>query len=128
MFIGYLNEPQQSALLHYAGAIMRADGVIGDREKAQLAALCAQTQPGVEARDIPMNELPALFDDRMSRIALMLELVGMGYSDGALDSNEAALVGDIAATLGVEDKLERIESWVKRQLDMVHEAHALMGV
>ncbi len=127
MFVQYLNERQQSVLLHYAYEMMRADSSADAREMNQLDVLRAQTQPGVRAEDVAIEELPELFDDRMSRIVLMLEVIGMGYADEKFDPQESELIDKMADALTIdEDEVLNIVSWVKRQLLLVKEAHRLM--
>ena len=77
MFVQYLNERQQGALLHYAHEMMRVDGSIAGEELALLDLLRDQAQPGVEAEDVPLEDLSNLFDDRLTRVAFLLEVVGM---------------------------------------------------
>ena len=128
MFVQYLNERQQSALLHYAHEVMRADSAVDASELVQLEVLRDQAQPGVQAEDVAIEKLPELFDDRMSRIALMFELIGMGYADEKFHPRESELINKIANTLGIDEDgmLDDIVSWVKRQLLLVKEAHRLM--
>ena len=127
MFVQYLSERQQSALLHYAFEVMRADSAVEAEERVHLDTLRTQAQPGVEAEDIPISELASLFEDRLSRIALLLELVGMGYADDEFSVRESKLIRDIAAALNIGPQdVANIESWVKRQMLLVEEAHELM--
>ncbi len=127
MFVQYLSERQQAALLHYSIEVMQADNVVDAEENVHLDLLRSQTAPGVEAEDIPISELPVLFEDRPSRIALLLELVGMGLVDEEFTGGESALVGRIAAAFEIgDDDLASVRSWVLRQLELVEEARGLM--
>lgn len=128
MFVQYLNERQQGALLHYAHEMMRVDGSVAGEELVHLDALRNQAQPGVEAEDVPIEDLSSLFDDRLSRVAFLLEVVGMGYANRDFDPAESQLAKDLAKalTVGDEDILEDVKSWVKRQILLVGEAHQLM--
>ena len=127
MFVQYLSEPQQAALLHYSYEMMRADNVVEAEESVHLEVLRSQARPGVEAEDVPIDDLPDLFEDRLSRVALLLELVGMGYVDNQFSAGESELIGKMAAVLEIgEEDLDSIETWVKRQLALVEEARELM--
>ena len=127
MFVQYLNERQQGVLLHYAYEMMRADSSADAREMNRLEVLRAQAQPSVQAKDVAIEELPELFDDRMSRIALLFEVIGMGYADEEFDPQESELINTMAKALAIEeDEVLNIVSWVKRQLLLVKEAHRLM--
>ena len=127
MFVQYLTERQQSALLHYAYEVIRADSSVDARELNRLDVLRAQTQPGVQAEDVAIEDLPELFDDRMSRLALLFEVIGMGYADEEFDPQESKLINTMAKALAIEeDEVLSIVSWVRRQLLLVKEAHRLM--
>lgn len=127
MFVQYLNERQQGVLLHYAYEMMRADSSVDAREMNRLEVLRAQAQPGVQAEDVAIEELPELFDDRISRIALLFEVIGMGYADEEFDPQESELINTMANALAIdEDEVLNIVSWVKRQLLLIKEAHRLM--
>lgn len=125
MFVQYLNERQQGALLHYADRIMRVDGVIDAKEMVHIETLRDQA-PGVKAEDLTIEELPRVFEDRSSRIAFLLELVAMGYVNEAFDPSESELVGRVAAAFSLGSDMDDVESWVRRQLLLTREARELM--
>lgn len=126
MFVQYLNERQQGVLLHYADRLMRVDGVIDEKEMVHIDTLREQAAPGARAEDLPIAELPRVFEDRSSRIAFLLELVGMGYANEAFDAQQSELVANVSAAFSLEYELDDVESWVKRQFDLVREARCLM--
>ena len=128
MFVQYLNERQQGALLHYAHEMMRVDGSIAGEELALLDLLRDQAEPGVEAEDVPLEDLSNLFDDRLTRVAFLLEVVGMGYTSQGFDPTESRLAHKLANALSLDDDetLEEVKSWVERQLLLVREAKQLM--
>ncbi len=125
MFVQYLNERQQGALLHYADRIMRVDGVIDAKEMVHIETLRDQA-PGVKAEDLAVEDLPRVFEDRSSRIAFLLELVAMGYVNEAFDPSESELVGRVAAAFSLGSDMDDVESWVRRQLLLTREARELM--
>ena len=126
MFVQYLNERQQGVLLHYADRVMRVDGAIDAEEMVHIDVLREQAAPGTKAEDLPLEELPRVFEDRSSRVAFLLELVGMGYVNDAFDPRESELVGRVAAAFSLESDMDDVESWVRRQLLLTREARELM--
>ena len=126
MFVQYLNERQQGVLLHYADRVMRVDGVLDAEEMVHIDMLREQAVPGTKAEDLPVAELPQVFEDRSSRIAFLLELVGMGYANEAFDPRQSALVGAVAAAFSLDSDMDDVESWVRRQLLLTREARELM--
>ena len=128
MFVQYLNERQQGALLHYAHEMMRVDGAVAAEELALLDLLRDQAQPGVEAEDVPLEDLAGLFDDRLTRVAFLLEVVGIGYAHQDFDPAESKLARNLTEALALDDDdiLGDVKSWVKRQILLVREARDLM--
>lgn len=128
MFVQYLSERQQGVLLHYAHEMMRADSMVDARELSRLDVLRAQSRPGVEEEDMPIEKLSELFDDRLSRIVLLLELTGMGYVDEKFGPRESELVSKLADALAIDEEgvMDDIKAWVQRQFLLVKEAHQLM--
>lgn len=126
MFVQYLNERQQGVLLHYADRVMRVDGAIDAKEMVHIDTLREQAVPGTKAEDLPVAELPRVFEDRSSRIAFLLELVGMGYANEAFDPKQSELVGAVAEAFSLDTDMDDVESWVRRQLLLTREARELM--
>lgn len=128
MFVQNLNERQQGVLLHYADEVMRTDRSIKAEELMAMDLLRSQTEPGVKAEDIPIEQLPGLFEDRLSRVSFLLELVGMGYADEDFDPEESELVGRIVEVFSFnEDGTKRaVEQWVKNELALMRQARKLM--
>ena len=126
MFVQYLNERQQGVLLHYADRVMRVDGAINAKEMVHIDMLREQAAPGTKAEDLPVAELPRVFEDRSSRIAFLLELVGMGYANEAFDPRQSELVEAVAAAFSLDTDMDDVESWVRRQLLLTREARELM--
>ncbi|MCY4557160.1 MAG: hypothetical protein OXF79_12445 [Chloroflexi bacterium] len=128
MFVQNLNDRQQGALLHYADEVMRADKGIDAEELMVMDMLRSQTEPGVKGEDVPIEELPDLFEDRLSRISFLLELVGMGYANNNFDPAQSELVKRIAKAFCFHDDgtFEAIDHWVRDQLFLVKRAQQLM--
>ncbi len=128
MFLRYLTERQREALLHYAHEMMRIDNMAAAEELVRLDVLRSEAGPQVEAEDVPLEELGSLFEDRLSRVVLLLEVVGVGYAEKGFSAKESRLANDLADALEIDkdDVLGHIESWVRRQYLMVDEAHRLM--
>ena len=128
MFVQNLNERQQGVLLHYADEVMRADRKIDSAELMAMDILRNQTEPGVKAEDMPVEALPGLFEDRLSRVSFLLELVGMGYANQDFDPTQSELVNDIAKVFSLHENgtLEAVEKWVRDELALMKQAQQLM--
>ena len=128
MFVHNLNEGQQGVLLHYADEVMRVDRRIDADELMVMDMLRNQTEPGVKAEDVPIEELSGIFEDRLSRISFLLELVGMGYANEDFDPAQSELVGRIAKAFSFHEDgtFEAIDRWVRDQLALMKKAQKLM--
>ena len=127
MFVQYLSDRQQAALIHYSYEMMRVDKAVEAEEIMHLEVLRSQVRQGIEAENVPLDELAGLFEDRLTRLALLFELVGMGFADDAFSPEESKLIRQLTAALKVEDEdLASIASWVKRQLELAEEARKLL--
>ena len=128
MFVQNLNERQQGVLLHYADEVMRADRKIDAAELIALDMLRNQVEPGVKANAIAIEALPGMFQDRLSRVSLLLELVGMGYANEDFDPEQSELVNQIAKIFSFNEDgtIEAIEGWIKEQLVLIKKAQQLI--
>ena len=128
MFVHNLNERQQGILLHYADEVMRADRKIDAEELLVMDILRNQIEPGVKAEDVPLEELPSLFEDRLSRISFLFEIVGIGYANEEFEPAQSELVGQIAEAFSFHEDgtIEAIDRWVRDQLALVKKAQKLM--
>ncbi|MCY4202084.1 MAG: hypothetical protein OXD38_05630 [Aestuariivita sp.] len=128
MFVQNLNQKQQAALLHYADAVMRADGEIDPKELVAMQVLHSQVQEGIKAEEVEISELPRIFKRKLSRVSFLLELAGMAYIDDEYEQREAKLVTDIAKVFDLQDcgTMAAIEQWVTDQFLMLKQAKNLM--
>ena len=128
MFVQNLNERQQGVLLHYADEVMRVDRSIDASELMAMDMLRVQTEPGVKAEDVPIEQLSGLFEDRLSRVSFLLELVGMGYVNEDFDPRQSALIAQISETFSFHEDgtMEAVETWVRDQLALTKSARELM--
>ena len=87
-----------------------------------------QAEPGVKAEDVPVEALPDLFEDRLSRVSFLLELVGMGYANQDFDPTQSELVNQIARVFAFHENgtIEAIEKWVQDELSLMKQAQQLM--
>lgn len=128
MFVEYLNERQQAALLHYAHEVMVADGIMEAEERVHMDVLRSQMATGVTANPVPVDDLAKLFDRRIARIITMfLELTGMGYANATFDPHQSDLLKEVARAFSLsDDDVDAVNSWVKCQVHLV-KAQALMA-
>ena len=114
-------------MLHYAYEMMRADNRVATSEQALIEHLRAQMKPGVVAEDVGTSDLGSLFEDRPTRIAFLLEVIGVAFADESVHSAESTFTRAIAGALQLgKDDIEQAESWVALQMALLQKAHELM--
>ena len=127
MFLTQLTPPQQDAFLQLAAQLIAIDGEIHPDEQEMLARLAIGAVDWVP-QDV--QSLPALllvFDDHRSRVAMLLELIGLAYADTEYRQEERDFIADLARRTGIsEARLAMMEAWVIRQLALSQEGLKLL--
>jgi hypothetical protein len=74
-----------------------------------------------------VDELAAIFTSRRSRIAALLELLGLAYTDADFALNERSMIVVAAQEMEVDAaELNLLEDWVKEHVSLVERALAMM--
>ncbi len=129
MFLNLLTEDEKRAFAVLAEKIIEADGIVVGREAATLAAFRGEMGVGVDAEEAQrsVEELAAVFRDRQSKVAALLELIGLGYSDTSFSITERSMVTVVAQAMGIGmDDVVRLESWVQEHVRLIRQALSLM--
>ena len=128
MYLNLLDDDEKRAFAELAERMIEADGLVIGREAAALAALKAEmgmSDGGGGGRSA--DELAGVFKNRRSKIAALLELIALGYSDTAFSLGEESLVNTVANRMAVgPDDLHQIEEWVKEHFSLIRRALILM--
>lgn len=129
MFLGQLEDRQKEAFLVLADRVIRADGVVAEQEEAMLAAM--KTEMGLPSDmrpdDRSVEDVAPLFSSRPSKVAALLELIGLSMADGHYHDDEAAVLESIKNSFNVTPaEYEVMRNWVIRQLALVREVNVLM--
>ena len=127
MFLDKLTDIQQGIVLSLATSLMEADGKIAQEETALLESLRKQMLPGVSPMQASLGDLAGIFSTRVTRVVMLLELLGMAHVDAEYHVTEKDFISAIAKSVGItESALSDMESWVRRQFSLVREAERLM--
>ncbi len=128
MYLNLLDDDEKRAFAELAEKMIEADGLVIGREAAALAALKAEmgvTDAGDGGRSV--DELAGVFKSRRSKVAALLELIGLGYSDTSFSVSEESLVNEAANQMAIgPDDLHQIEDWVKDHFSLIRRALILM--
>jgi hypothetical protein len=128
MFLNMLTIEEKGAFAELAEKMIQADGIEIGRETAALAALKAEMGiTGDVTKDRSLAELAGVFANKRSRIAALLELMGLGYSDTSYNVSEESLVTSVAYEMGISpDELTDVEAWVQDHVALIRRAMVLM--
>ena len=128
MFLNILDTDEKKAFALLAERMIEADGIVIGREAASLAALKAEMGMTESHEDGgSVEELAGVFKSRQSKVAALLELIGLGYSDTSFHLDERSLVTSAALEMGVGgDELKELEALVQEHVNLVRRAMALM--
>lgn len=128
MFIENLNAKQQGILLYLADKTMRSDGNLAPEQLEMIKTLkiyCGSDAEIIEG--LAINEISQLFHSNREKVSLILELLGVAFSDSQYHKKEECFITEVSIALGIESALlQDCETWVKRQLMLVKEASTLM--
>lgn len=129
MFIAILTATERVAFAALAHALVHADGRLVEEEAAVLARLGIESGSAVpDPIAMTLDEAIGEIDGDAARRAAMLELMGIGWADGALADAEAVLLDRIADAWGLDSSTRSaMIDWVARQVALVEEASALIG-
>jgi hypothetical protein len=107
--------------------MIEADGLVIGREKAALASLKAEMGITETEGSRSAEELAGVFKSRRSKVAALLELMGLGYSDTSFSVSEESLVNTVANQMAISpDELHELEEWVQDHFSLVRRALILM--
>ena len=128
MYLNLLDDDEKRAFAELAEKMIEADGLVIGREAAALAALKAEMgMSDAGGGDHTPDELAGVFKSRRSKVAALLELIGLGYSDTSFSVSEESLVNTVANQMAVSpDDLHQIEDWVKDHFSLIRRALILM--
>ncbi|HAE38858.1 MAG TPA: hypothetical protein DCG57_09495 [Candidatus Riflebacteria bacterium] len=126
MFLKDLNANQQKLFLGLAKELIEADKKITDHEIAMIASLSGEMgQPEMICN--PSDEvLEAFFPDKISRVAVMLELIGLSACDGDFSIEEDKVINRLKKVFGMKEKeVNACRKWVQKLYKTYAEAAKL---
>jgi hypothetical protein len=128
VFLTMLDSDEKRAFTRLAERLIEADGIVIGREATALASLRAEMGLGAAGGDRQSDaELARVFGSRRSRIAALLELFGLAYSDTDFEPGEASLITAVARAMDVTpEELAAVDGWVRDHVALVRRALVLM--
>ena len=122
MFLNQLSDKEKNAFISLSVHASKSNGVFEEEEKAMIQGYCKEMDiPLFDANDaISMDEIVAVFNESELTIKkiVLLETLGLVYSDGEYDDSEKGFVKEYANKIGLTDEdVEKQTEAVKTYLD-----------
>ena len=128
MWLYSLSNDQRHALLRLAHNVIVSDGLLDPNEEDMLFELkreMALSDVG-ELEYLELDGIQNVFQDRRSRIIVVINLLKLSYVDGAFEIEEECLLKEIARTFDITDQdFLLLDNWVRRLTALEDEVTAL---
>ena len=128
MWLSSLSNNQRHALLRLAHNVIVSDGLLDPNEEDMLFELkreMALSDVG-EVEYLELDGIQNVFQDRRSRIIVVINLLKLSYVDGAFEIEEECLLKEIARTFDITDQdFLLLDNWVRRLTALEDEVTAL---
>ena len=129
MWLSSLTDEQRQALLGLAHNVVVSDGLLDPNEEFMLDEFKREMElhPATESDYLELEGIGATFGSRRARAIAMLNLLRLGYVDGAFEVEEECLLQEVAEAFGIGgDDFLLMHNWVKRLVALEQEARAFM--
>ena len=128
MWLSNLNKDQHQALIRLAHNVIVSDGLLDPNEEGMFDLMKKEMgiENSQEVEYLSLDGIETIFPDRKARIIALINLIRIGYVDGAFEIEEECLLRDLANSFDIElDEFELLDNWVKRLVGLEKEAQAL---
>lgn len=130
MWLSQLSSRQREALMGLAHNVVVSDGLLDPNEEGMLDEFKREMDLS-SAEDVEYLELSGIeeiFDSHKSRVVALLNLLRLGYADGAFEIEEECLLREVCKAFQLpDDEFLLLENWVRRMIALEDEARTLMG-
>ncbi len=129
MWLSSLTDEQRNALLGLAHNVVVSDGLLDPNEEVMLDEFKREMElhPATESDYLELEGIGAIFGSRRARAIAMLNLLRLGYVDGAFEVEEECLLQEIGEAFGIDgDDFLLMHNWVKRLVALEQEAREFM--
>ena len=125
MWLGSLSAEQRQALYRLAHNVVVSDGLLDPNEEGMMNELRREME--IETTDEPeyleLDGIEKIFDSHASRVVAMLNLLKLGYADGAFEVEVECLIKEIGRAFDVSDEQFMLyNNWIRRLTALEQEA------
>ena len=130
MWLSSFSTDQRHAMLGLAHNVIVSDGLLDPNEEGMLLEL-KQEMGLSEVEELDYLELEGIqdvFQDKRSRMVVVINLIQLSYVDGAFEIEEECLLKEIARSFDISDNdFLLLDNWVRRLSALEEEAQAFFN-
>ncbi|MAI16849.1 MAG: hypothetical protein CMP94_05670 [Gammaproteobacteria bacterium] len=130
MWLSSFSTDQRHAMLGLAHNVIVSDGLLDPNEEGMLLEL-KQEMGLSEVEELDYLELEGIqdvFQDKRSRMVVVINLIKLSYVDGAFEIEEECLLKEIASSFDISDNdFLLLDNWVRRLSALEEEAQAFFN-
>ena len=129
MWLSTLTRQQREALLGLAHNVVVSDGLLDPNEEGMLRDFKREMDmdQDVEPEYRELDGIDSVFATREARCIAVINLLRLGYADGAFEIEEECLLKEISRVFQISDAdFLLLDNWVRRMLALEDEARQLI--
>ena len=128
MWLSALSTEQREALMGLAHNVVVSDGLLDPNEEGMLDEFKREMElTQVDVEYLELSGIEQVFNSRKSRVIALVNLLRLGYADGAFEIEEECLLKEISQAFGLPDaEFLLLDNWVRRLTALEAEALDLM--
>lgn len=127
MWLSSFSDNQRLVMLRLAHNVIVSDGLLDPNEEGMLLEL-KQEMGLSELEELEYLELQGIqdvFQDKRSRVVVVINLIKLSYVDGAFEIEEECLLKEISRAFDISDtEFLLLDNWVRRLSALEEEAEA----
>jgi tellurite resistance protein len=129
MWLSSLTSEQREALMGLAHNVVVSDGLLDPNEEGMLDEFKREMELNqVDVEYLELSGIEQIFDSRKSRVIALVNLLRLGYADGAFEIEEECLLREVCKAFQLPDAdFLLLENWVRRLVALEDEARVLIG-
>ena len=130
MWLSSLSTDQRHVMARLAHNVIVSDGLLDPDEEGMLVEL--KREMGLselkELEYLDLQGIHDIFQDRRSRVIVVLNLIKLSYVDGAFEIEEECLLKEIARAFEISDTdFLLLDNWVRRLSALEDEANTFFS-
>ena len=130
MWLSSFSGDQRLVMLRLAHNVIVSDGLLDPNEEGMLLEL-KQEMGLSELKELEYLEVQGIqdvFQDKRSRVVVVINLIKLSYVDGAFEIEEECLLKEISRAFDISDtEFLLLDNWVRRLAALEEEAKAFFS-